>query len=213
MFFAGIDTALVNAGLVILDGAGVPVYSGKPYPKKKWEGDDDSLFLTHRRVRDAANWVMHKVQLHAPPPDVFLAVEDYLLTGYQRSYKTAELVSLLKNWCWDRKIPYCMVAPAKTKKYVIKKKEVSKTEIIAFAQQDCPKVFEGVDKADYSDIADAYAIAKIGQLVYEAAQHPDSVAYTQGSKWEQRWKEILVGQGEPTGILNKPGLLQWQYAI
>jgi len=211
VFFVGIDTALVNTGLVILDEAGVPVYSGKPFPKKEWKGDSDSFFWQYRRIAYCRDWIQDTLFDNLHTDQYFIAIEDYLLTGYATSYKTAELISIIKDWCHEEKIRYCLVHPAKTKKYVIKKKKVSKTEMIAHAKESCPTVFEGIDRADYGDIADAYAIAKVGQLVYEAMRHDDPEDYVRRCIWPERWKEMLLGQTKPTGIITKPGLTQWSY--
>lgn len=223
MHFVGVDTALVNTGLVILDGAGEVVYSGKPYPKKGYHGDPDSFFWQHRRIRETADWILGTVMEEVvkatrsggdkPLRDlVFIAFEDYLMTKFASAYKTAELVALLKDWCHGMKVPYCLVHPMKTKKYVVKQKKVSKTEMIAHCKKVAPKVLEGHDRADHGDLADAYAIAKVGMLVYNAMVSTDPESYVRAQTlWPDRWKEILLGQSKPTGIITKPGLCQWSY--
>lgn len=204
MLVAGVDTALVNTGLVILDEAGAPFFSGKPLPKKEWKGDSDSLFHTHHRIRAMVAWIENRIHTYSNHR-LCVAFEDYLMSGRQRSYKTAEMLALLKDWCWSHEIPYCLVHPAKTKKYVVKKKKVTKKEIIDYVMAECPRVFNGIDRADYSDIADAWVIAKIGWLVFRAVSHPDpKVAVRDNPQLEDRWKEILLG---PTGIMEKPGLV------
>lgn len=214
MLFAGIDTALVNSGLVIEDEAGVVKYAGKPHPKRLWKGSEDSFFLEHARIRHVADWLcgtIHTVRtMDGAPQDCFVAQEDYLITGFQRSYKTAELNALLKNYWHQALIPYCLVHPSKTHKYVVKKKDVSKTEIIDYVKQHKPSVFEHVDRADYSDIADAWVICQIGRLTHEAMQSTNPVKYVnEHPLWEIRWKELLAT--DKSGIVVKPGLVKWSY--
>lgn len=207
----GIDTALVNTGFVVLNEIGEVISSAKPFSKKHFKGDLDSLFNTHRRIHEVAGWIWKRVyQLDKP----FVALEDYLLTGRQRSYKTAELVAILKEKFWEHHIPYCLVHPLKTKKYVVKKRKVSKTEIIKYVMEYASDVFSCIDRADYSDIADAWVIAMIGKLIVDAMKmgkgdlEGAKVAILCHPGLEERWKEILLGD---TGIMGKPGLLQWSY--
>jgi hypothetical protein len=210
MIFAGLDTALVNAGLVICDDQGRILYSGKPFPKKQFKGDEDSLFQTHRRIRETAHWVTDKLGSYRPS-DIFVAIEDYLMTGYSRSYKIAELNSLLKEWLWDFKIRYCLVHPKKTLKYVVKRREVPKSDIIEYVKKEQPEVYDGVDRADYSDIADAWVICQIGRMVHEAMLDAQPGGYVLSHPlWEIRWKELLAT--DESGIVTKTGLVQWEYS-
>lgn len=208
-YVLGIDTALINTGVVVLDcSTGAFIWAGKPFPKKDHREKDDSFFNEYDTIKRTTDWIWKYILDYSRYSPLFVAMEDYLLTSYARSYKTAELNSAVKDRMHSNRVPYCLVHPLKTKKYVVKQKTVTKTEIIDYVKTHQPETFKGIDKADYSDIADAWAIAKIGQLVYQAMSQPDPHAFLKTPAIEPRWREILVGD---TGIIDKPGLVKWSY--
>jgi len=221
MLIAGQDTALVNNAIVLLRENGTPhgefLWAGKPTFSEA-EGED-SFFNTHARVRMAVAWAMKTLKdginsfvdarVAAQFAPIFFAFEDYPMTNNQRSYKNAEMHGALKERLWDARYPYCLVHNLKTKKYVEKKLEITKSESIAFCKLRQPEVLASVQRKWHSDVAEAWIIAQIGMMVYQARSQPDPIAFTKKHlTWEPRWKEILLGD---TGILEKLGLVQWEY--
>lgn len=210
----GLDTALQNSGLVILDKSLKTVWAGKPFEPQ------DKLRKMFRIVA-VVDWVEKVLLSQAMVKDPgkplnqvidMVAMEDYPLTGHQKAYETAELLGCLKMFCVINKVNFCLVHPSKTKKYVVKKKEVSKTEIIEYVQKVDPDCLKMVPSKQYSDVADAWVIAQIGAMVHLGEKYRCNVEpappiwdnLATREDWEVRWRELLYTDG--TGILTKPGL-------
>lgn len=208
----GLDTALNNMGAVVID------HDMRVVCRKKLEPAD---LRFGERVHLQTRNVIELVERFKP---VMVAMEDYPLTSRATSHRTAEMVGSIKTALIERKVPYCVVHVAKTKKFVRKVRVVEKAESIEFADRYAvlPPGEAGVltdcvrSKADKSDIAEAWVIAMIGFLS-GVCLHMDlnkmdwtpSVCKDYLERKlidvEYRWAEILAG-GE-TGILNKPGLI------
>lgn len=208
--FIGLDTALNNMGAVVL---------GEDLRVRKRIKLGDELDRFGERIYHQTKRVLDLLDTTIK----FVAMEDYPLTSMATSHKTAELVGAIKYALIDRRIPYCMVHPAKTKKFVRKVKVLEKEESIAFADKHA-KLLEGEiltdcvrSKKDKGDIAEAWVISMIGMIASHCVEsNPNKMDWTPGHvirylefhhrfTVEERWAEILAG-GD-TGILNKPGLV------
>lgn len=175
MLFFGVDTALQNTGAVLTTEDGtVQLYS--------------KVFATDEGLRGPTRMLAVEAKLsnmHGTRQDVFTCFEDYFLTGQSTSHMTAELLGVLKCRWEKERWPYCLAHPSKTKKYVVKKKEVTKTEIITY-WKDRGIQFPGVPKKDEHDLYDAYTLARIAHLVWEL-----TVKGIQ-SHHEPRWLELAL---------------------
>lgn len=201
----GVDTALQNTAFVTIGFDGIACGSSKPFSKK----DERTLERTERIATVVDSFV--SLLTHWLP--VMVSLEDYLLTGHQKAYETAELLGALKLECFRRRVPYILVHPTKTLKYVVKRKEVPKSEIIQYVQSRNPEVFQKHHVADHSDVADAWVIAQIGRLAWRmlktgkvvgVSATKDELSHPETQDWEARWVELMLTDG--SGILTKPGL-------
>lgn len=204
----GIDTALQNTALVSLSDDGLFVrHSLKVFPKKH-----PREFVRVDRICEVLNSVELFLNKHPNLPTL-VAMEDYILTGHQKAYETAELLGCLKVRFRKLGVPFILVHPSKTHKYVVKRKEVSKTEIIEYVKSNVPGLLISHDAADYSDVADAWVIARIGVLAnmflrefpnYTQVHLLVARSWALNNFWEERWIELMFTDG--SGILTKPGL-------
>jgi Holliday junction resolvasome RuvABC endonuclease subunit len=193
--FIGIDTATQNTGVAVVDEGGRTLRLGKPEPVNS---GDDRLFFD---VEYVTNVIM---AYEGEGSQVVLAMEDYIITGFSKAYHTAMLVGMLKLTCHLHQIGYCAVHPAKTAKYVVKRRTVEKAERIEYwctrltkeqvtTASDLCKALRANPKGD---LADALSIAHVGRLAYLNRKG-------RCTQMEDRWAEILwEGDG---GLLVKPG--------
>lgn len=209
----GIDTAISNTGMAVIDLEGRLLDLLKPIPKKTTE------VFPHQwakidRVMEAFERLLSR---HQP---LVVGFEDYLVGGNQQATTavTAELVGAIRYRCINYESFYCRVHPTKTLKFVRKARKVTKTEIRDFAREHLgltKQVLKDakIDPSDESDIADALVIANIARLAYSVrvmiVENNVSPGYAvdriaEEMKWPDRWKEIMVYTG--SGIFEKPGL-------
>lgn len=214
MTIVGIDTAISNTGMAVIDSlSGIPIALYKPIPKHdasnyrhQWEKLD--------KILNVFESVLDTYQVY------FVGFEDYVVGGNQRATTavTAELVGALRRICVSRGIGCCRVHASKTLKFVRKARKVTKTEIRNYAR-DYLGLSKNVLKqckiapSDESDIADALVIANIARLVSRVNALASRKNYTLieamrelsvADAWESRWKELLFYTG--SGILEKSGL-------
>lgn len=208
----GLDTALKNMGFVALKDPKTILESTKPF----LEAEDlpgEALFNRHRRHVELYDWVTRKIEeytLHQLCP-VFVAFEDYYISPRQQNFKQAEFHGMLKLFLWKNRIPYTVIANAKRTKYM-EKRRMTSAEAKKLAREWADRVAPAVNapfkrQADKNDVSDAYLLACIGDMVFEAGHTSSPIEYTKNSNWESRWKEILTNRDQ-TGLLDKPGLVE-----
>jgi len=188
----GIDTALRHTGVAVLDvDSNTVVDYEKVMPPADITGTAQLVYLLDG---------IDDIALRNRYP-VIWAIEDYFPTSRVTSHRTAELIGALKVYLHISVKDYCMVHPSKTLKYVIKKRKVSKREIIDYVRREFNFRDEpdGLSEKDMSDVCDAVVVAAIGKMVY-LHHHDPQVA----EGWEPRWKEIVLT--DKSGILTKEGL-------
>lgn len=205
--FIGIDTALQNTGVAVLDQSGHPLEVFKPIDPNSssaWHSMERVL-----KIRDSIRATVEKYSNKTGDNKVFVAMEDFIMSKFSTAYQTAELLGILKAFCHDSGIGYCLVHPLKTKKYVRKAKDVSKTEIIEFWENRFSTEFPSfiprwseLPGSARSDCADALCIGDIGRLVWLESQVSDFLR--PGKTLPPHHSEIIWVAD--TGILTKPGL-------
>jgi Holliday junction resolvasome RuvABC endonuclease subunit len=209
----GIDTALQNSALVGVDKHSCVAF--KPFLRA-----DGIKFRDTERINVVTNYLLGRMQDYSPIKMV--ALEDNLMTGRATNYETAELLGVLKRELFRVKIPYILVHPSKTHKYVVKRKKVEKEEIISYVGLHQPEVLRGFPVKDQTDVADSWVIAQVGLMVYRllngmgsnftihnkppytGAMKEALVELCRQFKFEERWIELLLTDG--SGILTKQGL-------
>lgn len=199
----GVDTALQNTAVAVLAEDGHRVISvRKPFPDGKvMDGVERMIFVRDFLLREVVqDYVQTMEGIHPDNPGM-VALEDYPMSPFNDAYLTAELIGILKAGLHDRKANYCLVHPMKTHKYVVKRRKVTKTEIIDFVKANFDLSGVELDRKGMSDCCDAIVIAAIGRLTYYCKVRGTFFPM------EERWREIILTDG--SGILTKPGLAQF----
>jgi hypothetical protein len=131
--------------------------------------DTKALFTARNHMADqVVRYFQEHVKGTSEVPIV--ALEDYDLNPSQQvGYQIAEVGGIVKHNFYLDGIPFTLVNPRKLKSYVVRKKNVSKNEVIAWASERGftppvkPRGGSGYDKRQREDLADAYVLARMAR--------------------------------------------------
>jgi hypothetical protein len=161
--YGGIDLSPGSSGVVYLNADGtVDSYHHVSV------ADTKLSFTARKRMADEV------IELLDRRP-ILLGLEDFALgPGQNVSYQIAEVAGIVKSFLLEVGYPLILIHPRKRQSFVLRKRKVTKNDVIAWAAKNgfSPPVKvrggPGYKKREREDLADAFSMARIAR---ELAMH------------------------------------------
>lgn len=159
--FAGIDPAIGNTGIVVLNQAGeiVKVFNSK-FRKVRTRKDVAYHYLL--RLDEIAGFVIAGIEACMPDTDtrVYIGYEDYSLGSENRAFTTGELGGVLRLCLVKRFGHLHLVEPTVLKKFATGHGQAGKDQMMRRARIESPAIAKLSNRQQTSDVCDAYHLAK-----------------------------------------------------
>jgi len=174
--FAGIDPALGNTGVVILDEQGQMIEHLNSRdivkkPKKASDTPDYYSILRMEMITECVTWLFTKQGKDAR---IFCSCEDYSHDSTHRVFTMAEFNGVLRLGIVKAVGHLHLIAPSTLKKFGANHGHATKEQMVAQAKEESAAIAKLSKKQLTSDICDAYFLAKHAWYRYAphaAAKH------------------------------------------